>query len=73
MQQLSKEMGEQINIHCNNISMPGHDLETESHTMFGPHSSMVGDTVAVACGYTDDWNNGEEYYIIFYDPWASKC
>ena len=38
----------------------------EAHSMFGPHISMVGDTVAVACGYTDEWNSWKEYYIIFY-------
>ena len=30
MQQLYTQMGQQINIHCDSISMPGHDLQTQS-------------------------------------------
>ena len=30
MQQLYYQMGQQINIHCDSISMPGHDLQTQS-------------------------------------------
>jgi hypothetical protein len=41
MQQLSKEMGEQINIHCNSIIMPGHDLQTTEHVVFGPGRTIV--------------------------------
>jgi hypothetical protein len=41
MQQLSKEMGEQINIHCNTIIMPGHDLQTTEHVVFGPGRTIV--------------------------------
>ena len=34
--QLSKSMGRQMNIHCDSISMPGHDLQSVDHTTFGP-------------------------------------
>jgi hypothetical protein len=30
MQDLSKQMGEAINIHCDTVSMPGHDLQTQT-------------------------------------------
>ena len=30
MQQLFTQMGQQINIHCDSVSMPGHDLQTQS-------------------------------------------
>ena len=30
MQQLYTQMGQQVNIHCDSISMPGHDLQTQS-------------------------------------------
>ena len=30
MQQLYTQMGQQINIHCDSVSMPGHDLQTQS-------------------------------------------
>ena len=36
MLQLSKDMGKQMNIHCESVNMPGHDLQTVKHTTFGP-------------------------------------
>jgi hypothetical protein len=36
MLEMSKNMGRQMNIHCDSISMPGHDLQTVKHTTFGP-------------------------------------
>jgi len=30
MQQLAKQLGRQIDLHCDSISMPGHDLQTQS-------------------------------------------
>jgi len=30
MQQLYTQMGQQVNIHCDSVSMPGHDLQTQS-------------------------------------------
>ena len=41
MQALHKELGEQLNIHCDTISMPGHDLDTEAHTTYGPPRNVV--------------------------------
>ena len=41
MLHLRQAMGQQMEIHCDSISMPGHDLETESHTMFGPDREIV--------------------------------
>ena len=46
MIQLSKIMGRQMNIHCDSVSMPGHDLQTVEHTTFGPEK-----VVAVGHGY----------------------
>tara|TARA_R100001163_G_scaffold65486_1_gene62828 strand:+ start:563 stop:1015 length:453 start_codon:yes stop_codon:yes gene_type:complete len=42
------------------------DDDGEAHTMFGPHISMVGDTILVTCGYTDEWNGEKNYYRYFY-------
>ena len=36
MQQLWAQMGEQLEMHCDSISMPAHDLQTETITHFGP-------------------------------------
>ena len=41
MQALHKELGEQLNIHCDTISMPGHDLDTEALTTYGPPRNVV--------------------------------
>ena len=34
--------------------------------MFGPHMSMVGDTILVTCGYTDEWNGDRNYSKLIY-------
>ncbi len=41
MQQLTRQMGEQINIMCESISMPAHDLQSETIDHFGPPRQMV--------------------------------
>ena len=41
MQQLTRQMGEQINIMCESISMPAHDLQSETVQHFGPPRQMV--------------------------------
>ena len=38
----------------------------EAHSMFGPHMSMVGDTILVTCGYTDEWNGDRNYSKLIY-------
>ena len=41
LQQLSSEMGQQVNVHCESISMPAHDLQSETVDHFGPPRQMV--------------------------------
>jgi len=41
MAQLSRQMGEQVNIMCESISMPAHDLQSETVQHFGPPRQMV--------------------------------
>ena len=41
MQQLVTQMGQQINIMCDSISMPAHDLQSEEHITYGPPSQIV--------------------------------
>ena len=41
MQQLYSQMGEQLDIHCDSVVMPGHDLQTETIDHFGPVREMV--------------------------------
>ena len=41
MHQLASQMGSQINLHCDSVSMPGHDLQSETITTFGPPREVV--------------------------------
>ena len=41
LQQLSSQMGQQVNVHCESISMPAHDLQSETIDHFGPPREMV--------------------------------
>ena len=41
LQQLSSEMGQQVNVHCESISMPAHDLQSETIDHYGPPRQMV--------------------------------
>ena len=52
MQQLASQMSRQINIHCDTVSLPGHDLQTQT-VQYGsaPEQDMV-----VAHGYTGQIN-----------------
>ena len=41
MSDLTVALGRQINIHCDSVSMPAHDLQAETVTTFGPPREMV--------------------------------
>ena len=41
MQQLSSQLGQQVNMHCESVSMPAHDLQSETIDHFGPPRQMV--------------------------------
>ena len=41
MHNLSTQMGNQVNIHCDTISMPGHDLQSQTIDHYGPTREMV--------------------------------
>ena len=41
MLQMSKDMGRQMNIHCDSVNMPGHDMQTVKHQTFGPERVMA--------------------------------
>jgi len=41
MSDLSQTLGRQIDIHCDSVSMPAHDLQAETITTFGPSREMV--------------------------------
>jgi len=41
MQQLASQLGQQVNMHCESVSMPAHDLQSETVDHFGPPRQMV--------------------------------
>jgi len=41
LQQLSSQLGQQVNVHCESISMPAHDLQSETVDHFGPPRQIV--------------------------------
>ena len=41
MSDLSQTLGRQIDLHCDSINMPAHDLQAETITQFGPPREMV--------------------------------
>ena len=41
MSDITVALGRQLNIHCDSVNMPAHDLQTETITQFGPPREMV--------------------------------
>ena len=41
MKDLSQTLGRQIDLHCDSVNMPAHDLQSETITQFGPPREMV--------------------------------
>ena len=41
MNDMTVALGRQINIHCDSVNMPAHDLQAETITQFGPPREMV--------------------------------
>ena len=41
MHHMATQYGPQINLHCSNISMPNHDLQSETITTYGPPREVV--------------------------------
>jgi hypothetical protein len=41
MKDLSQTLGRQIDLHCDSVSMPAHDLQAETVTTFGPSRQIV--------------------------------
>ena len=41
MSDITTALGRQLNIHCDSVNMPAHDLQTETITQFGPPREMV--------------------------------
>ena len=69
LNQLVSQMGEQVNIHCDSISMPAHDLQSEEHLMYGIPSQIVtghGFTGTISASFYADKYLRERH---FFEMW----
>ena len=73
LNQLVSQMGEQVNIHCDSISMPAHDLQSEEHVMYGPPSQIVtghGFTGTIGASFYADKFLRERH---FFEAWQKMA
>ena len=73
MQQLWAQMGEQLEMHCDSVSMPAHDLQTETITTFGPSRDLVtghGFTGTIAATFYADKYLRERHFIEMWQKMA---
>ena len=70
---LSVALGRQINIHCDSVNMPAHDLQTETITQFGPPREMVtghGFNGTIAASFYADTFLRERHFIEMWQKMA---
>ena len=73
MQQLWSQMGEQLEMHCDSVSMPAHDLQSETITTFGPPRDLVtghGFTGTIAATFYADKYLRERHFIEMWQKMA---
>jgi hypothetical protein len=73
MLNLRAAMGRQIDIHCDSVSMPGHDLESESHTVYGPDREIVtghGYKGTIAASFYGDKYLRERHFLEMWQKMA---
>ena len=73
MQQLWNQMGEQLEMHCDSVSMPAHDLQTDTHTIFGPSREIVtghGFTGTIGATFYADKYLRERHFIELWQKMA---
>ena len=71
--QLASQMGQQINIMCDSISMPAHDLQSEEHVTYGPPSQIVtghGFTGTIGASFYADKFLRERH---FFEAWQKMA
>ena len=73
MHSLWTEIGQQINIHCDSISMPGHDLNSQTVQYFGPERKQVNSHAYSgtinATFYADKYLRERH----FFEMWQKMC
>jgi hypothetical protein len=73
MQQLSTQIGSQVNMHCDTISMPAHDLQSEEHLQYGVPSQIVtghGFTGTIGASFYADKYLRERH---FFEAWQKMA
>ena len=73
MSDLSQTLGRQMNIHCESVNLPAHDLTSESITHFGPPRQMVtghGFTGTIAASFYADKFLRERHFIEMWQKMA---
>jgi len=73
MSDLSQTLGRQMNIHCDSVSMPGHDLQSETVTQFGPPRQYVtghGFTGTIAASFYADKYLRERHFLELWQKMA---
>ena len=69
LQQLASQIGSQVNMHCDSISMPAHDLQSEEHLQYGIPSQIVtghGFTGTIGASFYADKYLRERH---FFEAW----
>ena len=73
MHQLFNQMGQQINIHCDSVQMPGHDLNSQTIQYFGPERKQVNGHAYLgtinATFYADKYLRERH----FFEMWQKMC
>jgi len=73
MSDLSQTLGRQMNIHCDSVSMPGHDLQSETVTQYGPPRQYVtghGFTGTIAASFYADKYLRERHFLELWQKMA---
>ena len=73
MSDLSQTLGRQMNIHCDSVNLPAHDLTSEGITHFGPERKMVTGhnfTGTIAASFYADKFLRERHFIEMWQKMA---
>ena len=73
LRQLEKGENAQINMHCDSVSMPAHDLQSEEHVTYGPPSQIVtghGFTGTIGASFYADKYLRERHFFEIWQKMA---
>ena len=73
MSDITTALGRQLNIHCDSVQMPAHDLQAETVTTFGPSREMVtghGYTGTIGASFYADSFLRERHFLEMWQKMA---